>query len=209
MKRTTIDTIVFDLGGVLIDWNPRHLFRKIFDHTAEMEYFLREVCTSDWNEQQDAGRPLAEATAMLIERFPNYKLQIHAYYGRWEEMLGGAIEKTVTILEALHRQQSHRLYALTNWSHETFPIARQRFPFLDLFENILVSGEVKLKKPDPKIYQLLFDRFAIDPAKAIFIDDSLRNVDAAGAAGLHTIHFKSPQQLQYELEARDMLMREE
>ncbi len=199
MNRSSIDTVVFDLGGVLIDWNPRYLFRKIFDHTSEMEYFLREICSFDWNEQQDAGRPLSEATALLVERYPSYKMQIQAYYGRWEEMLGGAIEGTVAILETLFTQGSHRLYALTNWSHETFPVAQQQFRFLNLFEDILVSGEVKLKKPDPRIYQLLFDRFAIDPASSLFIDDSLRNVEAARTAGLNTIHFQSPQQLLHEL----------
>lgn len=195
MKNKTIDTVIFDIGGVLIDWNPEYLFRKIFAEEEEMKFFLSEICSPAWNDLQDAGRPLEEATEWLVDRHPEYEKEIRNYYGRWEEMLGGAVDETVTILRELHAQNTHRLYALTNWSHETFPVARARFDFLGLFEDILVSGEVKLKKPDLKIYRMLLDRFVINPAGALFIDDSTRNIAAAETAGLATVHFQSPEQL--------------
>ena len=205
MPTVNIETIIFDLGGVLIDWNPRHLFRKIFDDQKEMEHFRSEICTPDWNEQQDAGRSLAEATSILVEQFPEYSNQIKAFYGRWEEMLGGPIEDTVELLEQLKTRNNHRIYALTNWSAETFPIALERYDFLQLFEGILVSGEEKLKKPDPRIYQLILERYDINPEKALFIDDSLRNVKAAAEMGIHTIHFQSPEDLKAELLKMELL----
>ena len=205
MNDGTIETVIFDLGGVLIDWNPEYLFRKIFDDEAEMLHFLSEITSPEWNEQQDAGRPLAEATEWLVARHPAYDAQIRAYYDRWEEMLGGAVEETVELLERIHGQQRHRLYALTNWSQETFPIALQRYDFLQLFEGILVSGREKLKKPDARIYRLLIERYAINPARAIFIDDSPRNVAGAQKAGIEAVHFTSPRQLKKFLEEKEIL----
>jgi len=187
----SFDTIVFDLGGVLIDWKPEYVFRTIFDDPAEMKYFLTEVCNNEWNEQQDAGRPLAEATEILVREFPHYEAQIRAFYDRWEEMLGGPIHETVDLLRELHASGTCRLYALTNWSHENFPVALQRYDFLQLFQGILVSGEEKMKKPDPAIFKLLADRYGIHPPSAVFIDDNLRNVDAAKALGFQSIHFHS------------------
>ncbi|MEM1123825.1 MAG: HAD family hydrolase, partial [Bacteroidota bacterium] len=142
-----INTIIFDLGGVLIKWDPKRVFRTIFDTEAAVDKFLAEVCTMDWNEQQDAGRPIAEANRILIEKFPEYQAEIEAYYGRWTEMLGGAIAGTVQILEALKASKKYRLYALTNWSAETFPEALKRYEFLQHFKNILVSGKEGMKKP--------------------------------------------------------------
>lgn len=202
-----IDTVIFDLGGVLIDWEPRRLFRKIFSDEAEMEKFLSEICTPDWNEQQDAGRPIAEATQLLVDRHPEYKAQIEAFYGRWPEMLGGAIEGTVEILKELKAAQTHRLYALTNWSAETWPVAWAQFDFLKLFEGILVSGEEKLKKPDPKIYHMILERYNIVAERSVFIDDSARNIKGAQDCGIHAIHFKNPEQLNGELYA--MLTKED
>lgn len=196
--KNSIDTIVFDLGGVLIDWNPRYVYRDIFSTEAGIENFLNTVCTMEWNVEQDRGRPLSEATELLVEEFPEWEKEIRAYYGRWEEMLGGAIQESVDILESL-KMGGYRLYALTNWSQETFPIARARFDFLNIFKGILVSGEEKLIKPDLKIYQLLFSRYKIQPEKAVFIDDSLKNVEGAKAAGMHAIHFRSPMQMREEL----------
>ncbi|MBK6947877.1 MAG: HAD family phosphatase [Haliscomenobacter sp.] len=190
-----INTIVFDLGGVLIDWNPTYLYRKLFDNEEEMTYFLREICAPSWNEQQDAGRPLDEATAWLASRHPEYEDLIRAFYGRWEEMLAGPIQETVQILEHLHQQNNYRLYALTNWSHETFPIAQTRYEFLNRFEGILVSGEEKLIKPDPRIFRLLFARFEIQPEHALFIDDNPKNIEAATQCGMHALQFHSPDQL--------------
>ncbi|MEL6866917.1 MAG: HAD family phosphatase [Bacteroidota bacterium] len=185
-----ITTIVFDLGGVLIDWNPRYLYRKIFATEAQVDHFIENICTMAWNEQQDAGRTWAEANEVLIAQHPAYQSEIEAYFGRWPEMLGGAIGETVKILEHFHQSKTYRLYALTNWSAETFPVAKKRFAFLKYFEDILVSGEVKLKKPDQRIYQLLFERFDIIPEEAIFIDDSAKNIKAAAEVGMQVIHFQ-------------------
>lgn len=202
---TIIDTVIFDLGGVLIDWEPKRLYKKIFDDQKEMDYFLSEICTPDWNEQQDAGRPLELATNILLEKHPEYNAEILAFYDRWEEMLGGTIEGTVNILKEIKSKESYKVVALTNWSGETFPIALERFEFLQLFEGILVSGDEKMKKPDPKIYQLLLDRYNIHPSNAVFIDDNLRNVKAAIDCKIHGIHFNSPEQCRKELEQLGVL----
>jgi 2-haloacid dehalogenase len=196
---TTIDTVIFDLGGVLIDWNPEYVFREVFEDHTEMRYFLTEVCSPEWNEQQDAGRTLQEATEILVAQFPDYEPQIRTYYNRWQDMLGGAISNSVEILRGLHQNQTHRLYALTNWSHETFPVALELFDFLHLFEGILVSGEEKLLKPDRRIYELLMSRYDIDGRRALFIDDNPKNVKGAQEAGLNAIRFESPEQLALEL----------
>jgi 2-haloacid dehalogenase len=203
MKR--FDTIIFDLGGVLIDWNPEYVFREIFEKEEEMRYFFSEICTHDWNIQQDAGRPLAEATEVLVAQFPEYEPHIRSYYGRWQEMLGGPIQETVDILEELHQSQEHRLLALTNWSHETFPTALELYPFLQLFEGILVSGVEKLIKPDPRIYQLLIERYTVHPNRALFIDDNLKNVEGAKALGIEAIQFKSSAQLKSYLQENGVL----
>ncbi|QNH22272.1 Phosphoglycolate phosphatase [Xanthomonas sp. GW] len=194
------DTVIFDLGGVLIDWNPRHLYRQLFDDEAEMERFLAEVCSPQWNERQDAGRPWHEAVAELSALHPAQAERIAAYHLRWEETLGGPLDASVQILEELHAQ-GVRLYALTNWSHETFPVALQRYAFLQRFAGILVSGQERLVKPDPAIFALLLSRYAIDPARAVFIDDAPRNVHAAAAQGLHALHFRDAATLRAELRA--------
>jgi 2-haloacid dehalogenase len=180
--QAVIDTVVFDLGGVLVDWNPRHLYRRLISDEDELDRFLTEVCPQSWNERQDAGRALADATAERIALFPQHADLIAAYYGRWEEMLGGAIEETVEILEDLHRREVP-LYALTNWSAELFPIARRRFEFLERFRGIVVSGEEGLIKPNPAIFGVLCDRHGVTPASALFIDDNPANVEAAAALG--------------------------
>lgn len=198
---TIIDTVIFDLGGVLVDWNPERLYKKIFKEEEEMKYFLSEICSPDWNEEQDAGRSLEDATNLLLEQFPKYSEEIKAYYGRWTEMLGGAIAGTVKILQELKTANTHKIYALTNWSAETFPVALELFDFLQLFEGILVSGKEKLKKPDHRIYQLILERYKINASNAIFIDDNLRNIKAAIECGIHGIHFNNPEQLKVDLAA--------
>ncbi|RMG73324.1 MAG: HAD family phosphatase [Bacteroidetes bacterium] len=198
----TYDTIVFDLGGVLIDWNPRYLYRKIFATEAEMERFLAEVCTLSWNHEQDAGRTLAAATELLVGQHPEWEPQIRAFYDRWEEMLGGPIHGTVELLETLRDSGQYRLYALTNWSGETFPIARQHYDFLNIFEGIVVSGDEKVAKPEARIYEILLERYQIDPSRTIYIDDSLPNVEGAQAAGMEAIHFYAPMQLREALAER-------
>jgi 2-haloacid dehalogenase len=196
--------VVFDLGGVLIDWNPRRLYRKLLADDDAVEDFLARVCTQAWNERQDAGRPLAEATDELLARFPDRADLIRAYYDRWDEMLGGCIDGSVAIVEELDAR-GVLLYALSNWSAETFHLAKDRFDVLGRFRGIVVSGEEGLIKPDPRIFQRLFERHAIDPAHAIFIDDVARNVDAARALGMTGIHFASPAQLRGELAALGLL----
>lgn len=195
-----ITTVVFDLGGVLIDWNPDYVYKTIFQDEAKMRWFFANICTPDWNEEQDAGRPLKEATEMLVTKFPEHEANIRAYYDRWEEMLGGPITGTVEILKKLKYEIRCKLYALTNWSHETFPVALQKYDFLHWFHGRLVSGEEKTRKPFPEIYELLVQRFNIDPEKAIYIDDNARNLAPAEQIGFRTIHFKSPQQLREELD---------
>jgi 2-haloacid dehalogenase len=155
--------VVFDLGGVLIDWDPRLLYRTMFDgDEAAMETFLATVCTPEWNARQDAGRPFVEGVARLVEEFPSERERIVAFHERWPETLGEQISGTVALLEELH-ERAVPLYALSNWSAETFPIARARFPFLGLFEGIVISGEELVSKPDPRLYQVLFDRHRLDP----------------------------------------------
>ena len=197
--------VIFDFGGVLVDWNPRYLYRKLFgDDLAGMERFLTEVCTLEWNARQDAGRPLAEATAELLGRHPEYSELIHAYYDRWPEAVRGPIEGTVAILREL-KDTGRRLYGLTNWSHETFPHARTLFEFFAWFDGIVVSGEERLIKPDPEIYRRLLARYQIDPASAVFIDDNRANIDAAAVFGIHAIHFQSPAQLRADLVSAGLL----
>ena len=188
-----ITTILFDLGVVLIDWNPRYVFKHYFDDEEKMEWFLEKICDSDWNEEQDAGRSLAEATAMKVAEFPEWETEIKAFYGRWEEMLGEALEGTVEILKTVRDNPNLRLYALTNWSAETFPVAQKRFEFLQWFEGIVMSGEEKTRKPFADIYQIVIDRYEVNPQETVFIDDNLRNCKAAEAMGFNVIHFVSPE----------------
>ena len=191
--------VVFDLGGVLIDWNPRHLYRKLFaGDEAAMEHFLANVCTSEWNQEQDAGRTFAAAAALLKAEHPEKAALIDAYGARFDEMMAGPIAGSVEILAELHRR-GVALYGLTNFSAETYPLALRRFDFLRWFRGVLVSGEVGLIKPDPRIYRLLLERFGIAPAAAVYIDDLARNAAAASALGMHGIHFTDPASLRREL----------
>lgn len=192
-------TIVFDLGAVLIDWNPRHLYRKIFKTEEEITWFLENICTHDWNEKQDAGRSFEEATKELLEKFPEHELPIRAWYDRWQETIKGPIPGTVEILKQIRDSKKYKLYALTNWSAETFPWALEKFDFLGWFEGIVVSGHEKTRKPFPDFFQILFDRYNINPAQALFIDDSQRNIDGAKAVGMPGIWFQSPEQLKTDL----------
>jgi 2-haloacid dehalogenase len=190
---------VFDLGGVLIDWNPRYLYRKLFDgDDPAMEHFLANICTSHWNTQQDAGRSLAEACALLKGHHPAHAAMIDAWRERYEEMLGDAIHGTVELLAEL-RARGVPIYALSNWSAETFPAAQKRFDFLQWFRGILLSGNVRLIKPDPRIFQLFCETHGIHPAQAAYIDDLQANVDAATALGMHGIRFTDPEALRREL----------
>lgn len=195
-EKITIKTIIFDLGGVLIDWNPEYLYLDIFGgDRVKMNAFFELVCTMDWNENQDAGYPLAQATEDRIALFPEYEILIKKYYGQWEEMLGEAISGSVQVLKKLIENPKFRVVALTNWSAETFPVALKRFDFLHWFEGIVVSGTEKTRKPYSEIYQITLDRFNIDPSEALFIDDNLRNIKGAKTLGINGIHFSTPEEL--------------
>jgi 2-haloacid dehalogenase len=196
--------VVFDLGGVLIDWDPRHLYRKLLADDAAVEEFLATICTPEWNAELDGGRPFAEGVAELVERHPEHAAEIAAYHERWPEMLGGEIPGTVEILAEL-RAAGVPLYALTNWSAETFLISRDRFEFLDWFDGLVVSGQERVIKPDPRIFRLLLDRFGLDPGATFFADDSEANVAAAREVGFDAVRFTGPEQLRRDLVARGAL----
>lgn len=201
-----IDTVIFDLGGVLVDWNPRYLYSKIFKTEEEITWFLENICTHEWNEKQDAGRSFEEATQELLEKFPEHEVPIKAWYGRWQETIRGSIPGTVDILKSIRDSKQYRLYALTNWSAETFPWARANFDFLSWFEGIVVSGEEKTRKPFHDFYHILLNRHNIDPSKAIFIDDNKHNFEAAKEIGIDAIHFKNPEDLREQLLQRGIVV---
>ena len=194
-----VENIIFDFGGVLVDWNPRYLYRDYFRSDSEMENFLRTVCTDEWNIEQDRGRSLAEGTRLLQEKYPEFHSLIQLYYDKWEVMLQGDIPETVSLLYRL--KEKFNIYGLTNWSAETITIAYKRFPFFGEFKGIVVSGEEKMIKPDKRLYHLLLDRYKLKAGNTIFIDDNLNNVKAAEELGMNAIHFKSPGQLETELQS--------
>jgi 2-haloacid dehalogenase len=202
------DTIIWDLGGVLVDWSPLYVYDDTyFSDLADRDYFFGHICTSDWNERQDAGYSLQLATEEKLREFPDprWRQPILDFYGRWTDMLRGPLPATVSLFDQLRSQGRYRFYALTNWSAENFPIALQRFDFLQWFNGRLVSGEEGTRKPFPEFYQLLFDRYKIDPARALFIDDNLRNIKAAEALGLAGVHFTSAEALREELISQRLL----
>lgn len=188
----TIRAVVFDFGGVLFDWSPQHLYRQLIADEEERQWFLDNICTQAWNTEQDAGRTLAEATRSLVAQYPQHEPLITAYYDRWHEMLHGPLPEGVAILKALH-QADMPLFGLTNWSAETFPYARANYPFLQCFRDIVVSGELKVIKPDAAIYHASLGQVRahlpdIQPAEVVFIDDVAGNIDAAIALGWQGIH---------------------
>jgi len=207
MLPTRIRAIVFDFGGVLMDWNPRYLYRKLFpgDDTA-MERFLAEIGFTEWNQQQDAGRAFSLAVAELVKRFPCYADLIHAYDERWEESIAGPLQGTVDLLLPL-QQAGLELHGLTNWSSEKFAAVRTKYSFFQLFATILLSGDVKLIKPDPRIFQALLERIGRSAGECVFIDDSEENITTARSLGFETIRFESPEQLRSALHQRGLLPR--
>ena len=191
-----VNTIIWDLGGVLIDWNPHYVFTDDYFETKEKkDYFFSQVCTHDWNEKQDEGRSIVEATQELIREFPDWEKAIRDYYGRWTDMLNGPIHGTVDLFRQLIGSGKYRHYALTNWQADLFNIALVRYDFLHWFDGRVVSGVEKTRKPFPAFYQLLLDRYQVKASEAIFIDDNLRNVKAAEALGIRSVHFQYPEQL--------------
>lgn len=205
MTRTAHDTLLFDLGAVLVDWNPRYLYREHFGgNDAAMERFLSEVCSPEWIRSMDAGKPVQQAIAERSRRYPAYAGLIALWGTHWETMLRGAIDETVDILREL-RARGARLFALTNWSAENFPVAFRRFDFFRWFEDIVVSGEVGVVKPDPRIYRLAIERCRLNPARTVFIDDNAENVAGGRQAGLHALHFVGPAQLRSDLHSLGLL----
>jgi len=200
-----ITTIIFDLGAVLIDWNPHYMYRTIFDDEQEMKNFLANIATSDWNEEQDAGRSLQEGTEILVRQFPEHEGNIRAFYSRWEEMLGDPLWETVEIFRELKETGKYKTYALTNWSAETFPVALARYNFLNWFDGIVVSGTEKMRKPTPEFYHILLDRYHVKADEALFIDDNYRNILAAEKLGIQSIHFTSADRLREKLEDLSIL----
>ena len=198
---TQVKAVTFDLGGVLIDWNPRHLYRQFFGaDEAAMERFLADVCTPEWNAQLDAGRPFAEAVDEVLAAHPDQAELITAYYQRWQEMLGPTLEGTVAILREV-RAAGYPTYALSNWSAETFEVTRRRYPFLDEMDGILISGEVGVGKPDPAIFRAFLARFGLTAGETVFIDDWDRNVATASSLGIVAIQFKGAAKLRADLRA--------
>ncbi len=195
----TKPAIIFDLGAVLIDWNPRHLYRTMFNDDAAMEQFFADTKLLQWNARQDEGHPFAEAVAELSAQHLHYEPYIRAFHEQWEVMMPSAIEPTVEILREL-KERDYELYALSNWSHETYPFAFARFEFLRWFRAVVISGEVKVCKPDPRIYELILNKIGRPAQECVFIDDSLANIEAAAKLGFQAIHFQSAEQLRAELE---------
>lgn len=196
--------VIFDIGMVLIKWDPRNLYRKMFDDEAMMEWFLANVCTPAWNLEQDRGRSFSDAVKHITPHHPEYAAEIGAYDTRWHEMIPGVIEGSVDILETLHKKGTP-LYAITNWNQDKFNETKLNYPFLNLFRDIVVSGDEKLIKPDPAIFKLCLKRNKLKAAGCLFIDDSEKNVNAAQALGMHAHHFTSPEMLRADLKARDLL----
>lgn len=193
-----ITTLIFDLGAVLIDWHPKHLYKKLFADEAEIDYFLANICTSAWNEEQDAGRPIKEGTEILVAQYPEHEESIRAFYGRWDEMLNGPMPGMLELFKELKDSGKYKLYALSNWSAETWPIALSKYDFLSWFDGLVISGLEGIRKPHPDFYRLLLNRYNVNPAEALFIDDNYRNVAAALELGIASIHFTSATELEKE-----------
>lgn len=199
---TTYNTIIFDLGGVLLDWNPLYVYDEhYFPSIEQRDYFFTRVCTSEWNEEQDAGRSIVEGTQLLVSKFPEWEQPIRDYYGRWTEMLRGPIGETVNLFRELKATGKYKFYALTNWQADLFNIALVRYNFLHWFDGRVVSGVEKTRKPFPEFYKLLLNRYSIPASSAIFIDDNMRNVQGAEAVDIKSIHFQSATQLKEALTA--------
>lgn len=194
-----ITTLIFDLGAVLIDWHPKHLYKKLFADEAEIAYFLENVCTSAWNEEQDAGRLIKEGTELLIAQYPEHEESIRAFYGRWDEMLNGPMPGMFELFKGLKDSGRYKLYALSNWSAETWPIALSKYDFLGWFDGLVISGLEGIRKPATEFYHLLLDRYNVKAEEALFIDDNYRNILAARELGIASIHFTSAEELKEEL----------
>ena len=201
----TIHAILFDFGNVLLEWNPRYIYRRYFpDDETSMEQFLQEVDFMEWNAQQDKGRTFAEGVAQLSREFPHYSYLIQAYHDNWKDSIGGSLEGTVEIMKRL-KQAGYSVYGLSNWSAETFPLVRDKFGFFGLLDDIIISGDVGQIKPDPEIYEIALKRIGRPAPECLFIDDSLANIEQARRMGFAVVHFQSPEQLERELKTLKLL----
>ena len=198
-QNSTIKNIIFDFGGVLMDWNPRYFYKDYFNDDEKMEFFLRNIATDEWNAEQDRGRSLAEGTEILIAKFPEWETEIRAYYDNWTTMLKSDIPENVEVLRKLEHSE-YELFGLTNWSAETFPYALENYDFFDIFKGkIVVSGEEKLIKPNPEIWKVLLERYNIKANESVFIDDNAKNIETAKNLGFVTIHITEETNLAEEL----------
>jgi 2-haloacid dehalogenase len=206
LNSRAVDAVILDVGNVLIDWNPRALYRKILlgaggqPDEARIDWFMANVCTQDWNIQQDLGRSIADAERTLHRQHPEWQIEIAAYYGRFQELIPGPVETTVNCMRRL-REAGIPVHGLTNFGRETFAMTRQRFDFLRDFDGVVVSGEEGLVKPDPAIFKLLIQRFKLTPSRSLFVDDSQANIDTAQALGFQVHHFTRPELLPPHLTA--------
>ena len=201
MKR--LKNIIFDFGGVLIDWNPEYLYRKVFEKEEDMAHFLENICRYDWNLLQDEGRPLAEGTRLLQEKFPAYTDEIAMYYGRWEEMLGDTYDENTNLIVPL--KERYKVYGLTNWSAETLPLAMKRYNFFQELDGMVVSGEEKMVKPDRRLYEVLLERYALRAEESLFIDDNAANIETARDLGFQVVHFTGELNLEQWLREKGIL----
>ena len=199
-----IDTVIFDLGNVLVSWDPARLYRKIFVTEKETQDFLSKVCSMEWHTAQDGGRSPREGTEALLKEHPGLAPQIRAFYDRWKEMFNGPIEGSVQLLKEI-KEKGYRVYALSNWNRELYEQTVEDFPFLNWFDGKIISSEEGMKKPDENIYHLLFDRYGINPRTAVFIDDNQANIETAERLGLKGLLFTTPEALRKELETLQII----
>lgn len=191
-------TAVFDVGNVLVRWDPFRVYREMIPDEAKRNWFLQNVCTSAWNLEQDRGRSWEEGIALLVASHPEWEAQIRAYDERWHEAVPGMIEDSVAVLEEL-KARGEKVYGITNFSREKWAECLIRFPFLQSFDGVVVSAHERVIKPDPAIYQILFERYDLAPEDCIFIDDSAKNIETARSLGMQGIHFVEPIDLRAEL----------
>lgn len=193
-----IKNIIFDFGGVLVDWNPHHLYDTYFGDKDSADWFLSNICTMDWNMQMDAGKPFEQGVAEKIAQYPQWEKEIRLYWERWIDMMGDTIPNMYDWILQL-KQQGYAIYGLTNWSTETFIQVKDKYSIFQLMDGIVMSGEERVTKPDAKIYHILLNRYQLAPEECVFFDDNLNNVIAAQNIGIHAVQFQSTEQAKREL----------
>lgn len=204
-QNLTIKNIIFDFGGVVMDWNPRYFFKDYFNDDERMEYFLKYIARDEWNAEQDRGRSLSEGTEIQVQKFPEWEKELRAYYDNWTRMLRADIPDNVEVLRKL-QHSDYELFGLTNWSAETFPYALENYDFFDIFEGkIVVSGTEKLIKPDPKIWHVLLERYNLKSEESVFIDDNPKNIEVAKSLGFATVHIIEEISLEEELKSLGLI----